>query len=281
MNASNRQRYKNLVIDAEKTKACVHCNVIKSMTDFIHRTHCCKACNNLLRRDKYSNDSAANERIKMGARDYKRRKTEARQAARAAEKEKLEEEIGVNNTICKYCKRVAAKTHFRHNRLKCKDCERDEPLDKLKRVIRSRIWTKLVKKCNDTVEYLGCNFAEYERWLMSYSLEFTMENRGTVWHIDHVIPLAHFDLEDASQQLIAFNWRNTAPLLAQDNLSKNRSIIPEQIEHHIKKLEEYHTKHKIEIPATFLELFATRPNCGKSLKPSLPLPNGNISEELG
>jgi hypothetical protein len=234
-----------------------------------------------VRRDKYYNDAATNERIKEDSRDYKRRKTEERQKARAEEKAKLEAEIGEENKICKYCKLVVPKTHFRHNRLKCKDCERDEPLDKFKRVVRTRIWWALERKNAHTVEYLGCNFAEYERWLMSYSPEFTMENRGTVWHIDHVIPLANFDLEDPAHQLIAFNWRNTAPLLARDNLSKNRSIIPEQIEHHLSKLEEYHSQNQIEIPVAFSELFATRPNCGKSLKPSLPLPNGNISEELG
>lgn len=263
MNAINRQRYKERVVDPEKVKTCLHCNAEKPETEFIHRTCRCKDCNNNMRRDKYYNDAAANERIKMEAREYKRRKTEARQKVREEEKTKLEAEIGEENTICKYCKRVAAKTHFRHNRLKCKDCERDEPLEKFKRVIRSRIWSGLIKNHKHTVEYLGCDFVEYEKWLISYSPEFTMDNRGTVWHIDHVIPLSRFNLEDPAQQLIAFNWRNTAPLLARDNLSKNRAIIPEQIEHHLEKLAEYHANHKIEFPDVFSELFATQPNCGK------------------
>ena len=172
-------------------------------------------------------------------------------------------EIGADNTICKYCKKVVSKTHFRHNRLKCKDCERDEPLDKFKRIIRSRIWCGLESKKLHTVEYLGCSFPDYKKWITEYSPEFTMENRGRVWHIDHVIPISQFNLEDPEQQLIAFNWRNTAPLPARENLAKNNRIIPSQIEQHLIKLNEYHTKYNIEFPTVFSNLFATRPNCGK------------------
>jgi hypothetical protein len=215
-----------------------------------------------MRREQYEQNESSKERILKEARDYKRRKTEARQKARAEEKAKLEAEIGEDNTICKYCKEVVPKTHFRHNRLKCKDCERDEPLEKFKRGIRTRIWWCLAKKEMHTIEYLGCSYVEYERWMMSYSPEFTMENRGTVWHIDHVIPLYHFNLDDPAQQLIAFNWRNTAPLIARDNLSKNRRIIPEQIEQHLSKLNEYHVTHKIEFPLVFSDLFAKHLDAG-------------------
>lgn len=262
MNAYNRQKYKNRVVNPDQTKTCIRCSVEKPESEFIYLTNRCKDCNNIMRREKYYNDEATNERIKADGREYKRRKTEARQKARAEEKAKLEAEIGESNTICKYCKRVVDKTRFRHNRLKCKDCERDEPLDKFKRVVRTRIWHSLLNKNLHTIEYLGCNYSEYEKWLTSYSPEFTMENRGTVWHIDHVIPLSHFDLDDPGQQLIAFNWRNTAPLLARENLAKNRAIVPTQIEHHLKKLTEYHATHNIEFPSIFSELFAKRLDAG-------------------
>jgi len=234
-----------------------------------------------MRRDRYHNNAEIHEKLKAKGRDYKRRKTEERQKARAEEKAKLEAEIGEENTICKYCKEVVPKTHFRHNRLKCKDCERDDPLGKFKRVIRTRIWWCLDRKEIHTIEYLGCTFPEYEKWITGYSPEFTMENRGTVWHIDHVIPLSLFNLDDPAQQLIAFNWRNTAPLLARENLAKNNRINSSQVEQHLAKLEEYHKTYNIDFPLAFSNLFATQSNCEKSLKPSLPLSDGNISEELG
>ena len=39
-------------------------------------------------------------------------------------------------------------------------------------------------------------------------------------HIDHVRPISSFDLTDKQQLLKAFNWKNTQPLLAKDNLAK-------------------------------------------------------------
>jgi hypothetical protein len=89
-----------------------------------------------------------------------------------------------------------------------------------------------------------------------------MENRGSVWHIDHVIPLSHFDMEDPVQQLIAFNWRNTAPLPAKENLAKNNRINPSQIEQHLAKLEEYHKTNDIEFPLVFSNLFAKHLDAG-------------------
>ena len=261
-NLARKQIRKNRVVNPDLMKSCLHCKLEKASVEFIYPTNRCKDCNNKMRREKYEADEATNERIKEEAREYKRKKTAARQKARAEENAKLEAEIGEDNKICKYCKGVVAKTHFRHNRLKCKDCERDEPNEKFKRVVRTRIWWCLERKNMHTIEYLGCNFDEYERWLTSYSSEFTMENRGSVWHIDHVIPLSHFDLEDPVQQLIAFNWRNTAPLLAKDNLAKNNSIVPLQIERHFSKLIEYQTLHNIEFPLLFSNLFAKHLDAG-------------------
>ena len=280
-NENSREKYKNHVIDAEKTRACVFCNGIKPMTEFLYRTYRCKDCNNNLRREKYEEDEATKERIRAEAREFKRKKTEERQKVRAEEKAKLEAEIGEDNTICKYCKEIVPKSHFRHNRLKCKDCERDEPSGKFRRLIRTRIWWCLEKKVMHTIEYLGCTFPEYEKWMTEYSPEFTMENRGSVWHIDHVIPISKFNLDDPAQQLIAFNWRNTAPLLARENLAKNHRIIPSQIEQHLAKLEEYNTTNDIEFPLVFSNLFAKHLDAGSPLESSLPLHSGNSLEELG
>jgi len=107
---------------------------------------------------------------------------------------------------------------------------------------------------------LGCNIPEYLNWLLKYEAKYTLENRGSEWHIVHVIPLSKFNLENEEQQLIAFNWRNTMPLSPSDNLKKNNKIIKSQIEQHYKKLVEYHTENKLELPQVYIDLFATSPN---------------------
>ena len=62
-------------------------------------------------------------------------------------------------------------------------------------------------------------------WLSDNSSEFTIDNHGDTWHIDHVIPLCLFNLENEDEQLLAFNWRNTMPLSCDENLKKGNKIM--------------------------------------------------------
>jgi len=45
------------------------------------------------------------------------------------------------------------------------------------------------------------------------------------WHIDHVIPLSSFNLENGEKLLKAVNFINLQPLWAKDNMSKGDKII--------------------------------------------------------
>jgi hypothetical protein len=48
----------------------------------------------------------------------------------------------------------------------------------------------------------------------------TWKNYGTTWHVDHVFPLAWFDLSDPATQKKAFSYKNLQPLFAEENSSK-------------------------------------------------------------
>jgi hypothetical protein len=252
-NIRSREKYKALEINNETEQTCNFCNNTKQISLFIKNRKICIDCNNTKRRSKYENDE--NHRIIAI-----QKATEFKQKKIAEKNKKKEEELGTDNKKCKYCENIKNKLCFRNNRLKCKDCERDEPLEKLKRLIRSRIISALYSKNKHTIEYLGCNIPEYLNWLLKYEPKYTLENRGSEWHIDHVIPLSKFNLENEEQQLIAFNWRNTMPLSPSDNLKKNNKIIKSQVEQHYKKLVEYHTENKLELPQVYIDLFATSPN---------------------
>jgi hypothetical protein len=77
-------------------------------------------------------------------------------------------------------------------------------------------------------------------------------------------------LENLEEQMIAFNWRNTMPLSAKENLSKNNKILTPQIEQHLEKIKEYHLENKLDLPQVFIDLFAKYLVVGNPLKPSLP-----------
>ena len=57
-----------------------------------------------------------------------------------------------------------------------------------------------------------------------FSQGMTWENYGQVWHLDHVIPCASFDLSDPEQQKICFHWSNYQPLFVLDNLRKGARL---------------------------------------------------------
>jgi hypothetical protein len=274
-NKNSREKYKALEITENEEQQCNTCKSQKSITSFIKNRQICKDCNNNKRRTLYINDEEHRKKLIQLASNFKSKKT-------FGKNKQKEEEIGIDNKKCSCCNSIKHKASFRHNRLRCKDCERDEPIEKMKRVIRSRIISALTKKNKHTIEYLGCNTPEYLKWLLKNDSGYTLENRGKEWHIDHVIPLSHFDLENEQQQLIAFNWRNTMPLSCQENLKKNNKIIKSQIEQHYKKLLKYHIENKLDLPQVFIDLFCDVAKLtGSSLEPSLPLTSGNTCEELG
>lgn len=265
-NANSRTRYKE--VTANENVKCNICLVVKLASNFIKNRNVCRECNNEKRRSKYSSDVDFRAKAIQSATTFKKERANERNEQIKTEIAKIEELIGAENTICKYCETVKQKTKFRHNRLKCTDCERDDPVEKFKRAIRTRIYIALNKnKSKHTIEYLGCDSEEYEKWIEYGDEQFTMLNHGEIWHIDHVIPLSRFNLDSEEEQLIAFNWRNTMALSAKDNLTKNNRILQSQIESHLHKLINYHRENNIELPKKYIELFAKHLVAGSPLEP--------------
>ena len=278
INDSKRKKYKNFDIQSETT--CNKCGIQKDRCCFVKMRNICKDCNNKQRRTKYLNNDAFRINIIQMSTNFKKQKSSIRKKDKENAIKELEDKIGKENAICNYCRSVKQKSRFRKNRRKCKDCENANPINNLKKRIRTRIYLSLKQnKELHTVEYLGCVVSEYIEWIINY-YGVSFETYGKEWHIDHVIPLSRFDLTDYSQQLIAFNWRNTMPLSVNENLKKNNRIIKQQIITHFKKLQEYHKLKNMLIPEEYYNLFAKHLDAGSSLEPLLPLTIGNFCEEL-
>jgi hypothetical protein len=237
------------------SKLCKICIFYKDPEMFYKNTSTCKDCYNSKRREKYNNNEEYRKKLIEMASLFKHNKVISKQKIKQEEQEK----IGIENKICKYCEEIKPKSRFRHNRLKCKDCERDDPNEKFKRYVRTRIYNCLrnKNKTKHSIEYLGCTSQEYFSWMLTYDPIYNLDNYGSEWHIDHVIPLSTFNLNNVEEQLIAFNWRNTMPLSAKNNMSKNNRINKMQVNTHFIKLLQYHNENNIELPQKFIDLFAT------------------------
>jgi len=93
---------------------------------------------------------------------------------------------------------------------------------KLVKLIRNRIKSVLkgIYKSKSTIKLLGCSVEECWQHLESkFQPGMTRENHG-LWHVDHIIPCAAFDLKCPVQQLACFHYTNLQPLWAIDNIKK-------------------------------------------------------------
>lgn len=131
---------------------------------------------------------------------------------------------------------------------------RDDPVRRARRRERDRIWSRKrrrenpeyavranlrsrLKSClyrarggcrgrRHTIEYLGCTLDELVRHLEhQFKRGMRWANYGNVWHIDHIVPCAKFDMLDPRQQRICFNYLNLRPCFARENIQKQDRIL--------------------------------------------------------
>ncbi len=100
----------------------------------------------------------------------------------------------------------------------------EDPQHRLRHNLRKRVTQALGRgqKAGSAVRDLGCTIEELMSHLeFQFSGEMTWKNYGSCWEIDHVIPLASFDLTDREQFLRATNYTNLQPLTGEENKLKS------------------------------------------------------------
>lgn len=127
----------------------------------------------------------------------------------------------------------------RINARRREEAKLDDPIRKLRKILRSRIRSALrrfvrgsLKKGSHvdvaTFEWLGCSIEELKVHIESqFENGMTWDNwcfRG--WHLDHVLGLATFDLTDPGQMKKACHFSNLQPLWGRENLSKGARSAP-------------------------------------------------------
>lgn len=80
-------------------------------------------------------------------------------------------------------------------------------------------------KCRKTSEYLGCTIEQAKRHIeKQFKRGMTWDNHGVVWEIDHILPLAAFDLTRKDQQMTANHFTNLRPEWKTKNRMKGDKI---------------------------------------------------------
>ena len=82
-----------------------------------------------------------------------------------------------------------------------------------------------VRKTNKIFELLGCSNSFFQRWIFHKLYgNMTIENYGSIWQIDHCLPLASFNILDEIDMKKCFNWVNLRPMYSNKNISKSSKI---------------------------------------------------------
>lgn len=123
------------------------------------------------------------------------------------------------------CKLCGGGSICEHQKVKsaCNICD---PNGYLSGIIRSRVYAALQsEKTNHSIEYLGCTIEEFRDHIeQQFTQEMSWSNHGSLWHIDHIIPLKYGN-PTIEQVIERLRYTNTQPMLASENIAKGNRFI--------------------------------------------------------
>lgn len=202
-------------------KTCKKCGIEKPLEEFYNQKSTkdgkrprCKICTDIAT-NEYNKKNR--ERLNEKAREDRANDPTISQRQRAQHKERMENDP-------EYAERVRERNRESQRRWK------ENPTNRIIHNLRSRLTEYASGKRTDrrsgkeskTIEFLGCSIEEFRKHIeLNWKKGMSWENYGYYgWHIDHIRPVASFDMTDEAQQRECFHWTNLEPLWAEDNFRK-------------------------------------------------------------
>jgi len=123
--------------------------------------------------------------------------------------------------MIKYCSEICRQQN--------KQAKIHTPRFKIQRALQNRFRHELerlhIKVISSARQLLGCSLEEFIVKIESqFKPEMSWKNYGK-WHLDHIRPIATFDLSDFEQQRQCFHHSNFQPLWAEENLRKRNKYL--------------------------------------------------------
>lgn len=213
------------------TKTCNKCKIEKLFDEFYLRRDRNSLMSNCIQCTKLLAKSKTHEQREKYL-QYNKRYNSIRTITRDLEKERL-----------------SSKKYREKNRELINEKEREKLKTNhqfyLTKKLRSRL-SKFIRGKNKKIKpLLNCDLIQLINWIeYQFDENMSWENKSVYWEIDHVIPIAFFNLHDDDELLICANWCNIRPLKKLDNRQKSNKILLDEIENHQNICKKFTTDNK-------------------------------------
>jgi hypothetical protein len=137
----------------------------------------------------------------------------------------------INKQRKEYRNRDEIKEHIKHKNKeylpikkdKIKNRRKTDLSFKISEILRSKFNRELKK--NKYSDFLGCDISFFKKWIeFRFNENMNWENMGTIWHIDHILPISKFNFQNQNEIKICYHWTNLQPLEKFNNISKSNKI---------------------------------------------------------
>jgi hypothetical protein len=225
-------------------KKCIKCGINKEISEFVKTKNSCKECEKeykkqyrLKNKEKVklkakayyeNNKDFLKEKVKENYEKNKEKKIAYQKKYSEENKDKIKE-YKSNYAQLNKCKIREYKNNYQNKR------RNEDPIFKLKyvisRSIRRSLKCKGISKDKKSIEILGCSIEFFKIYLEKlFNSEMSWENYGTIWDLDHVIPLSTAITEE---DVIKLNhYTNLQPLDSHINRNIKRDKIDFNLENY-------------------------------------------------
>jgi len=218
-------------------KICNRCDIEKEEIEFGRRKlnkdglqNTCKTCTKILRvgyNKTYSekNKEKIKERSSRYLLEHREERLETTRKYNDSHKEEKQQYQIDNKVIIAKKKKIYSSTHKKERNEYHKKRFESDPSYKMSCSLRSRVRKVFYgkRKPAKTQELIGCTWEEFKIYMeKQFKPGMSWKNHGLHgWHVDHIIPIASFDLSDPEQARAAFHFTNCQPLWAEENMKKS------------------------------------------------------------
>lgn len=227
------ESYNNIEYNTEgKVKECTQCHIVKQLVDF-YRDKAVKngfksKCKKCLVKNKKDYRRKHLEKVRESDKRY--RQTESYKLSRLKQHERLyrnNKQYRIRNV---QNIRIRESIYRKNNRERINKEVRKRlsanTQAKIAHNLRARFHDALkranIGKTCSILKLMGCTTTEVKAHLENQFKDgMTWDNYGK-WHIDHIVPVASYDLSDYQQQCTCFHYTNLQPLWSEDNLKKGK-----------------------------------------------------------